>query len=110
MTLTPGAEELLAALRHVGVALFVVGDKIRFTPRDIVSDEQIQRLRKHKWEIVTHLASRDSACPRCHASEFRNAPIHGGASVRRDCVRCGRFVSFPIWYGVEQAADSTPAF
>jgi hypothetical protein len=38
-------------------------------------------------------------CPKCLATEFRDLPIHGGQSVRRDCAMCGRFVAFPIWCG-----------
>ena len=37
-------------------------------------------------------------CPRCHARDFIDVPIHGGQSARRDCARCDRFISFPVWY------------
>lgn len=37
-------------------------------------------------------------CDRCGASDFHDAPIHDGRSVRRDC-RCGRFMGWPVWYG-----------
>ena len=40
--------------------------------------------------------SLDEGCPRCGSREFRDFPIHGGASVRRDC-RCGRTLDFPVW-------------
>ena len=36
---------------------------------------------------------------RCGATNWRDVPIHGGKSIRRDCGRCGRFVDFPVWYG-----------
>jgi hypothetical protein len=36
---------------------------------------------------------------RCGSTTWRDVPIHGGQSVRRDCRRCGRFVDFPVWYG-----------
>jgi len=36
---------------------------------------------------------------RCGSITWRDVPIHGGRSTRRDCARCGRFISFPVWYG-----------
>jgi hypothetical protein len=36
---------------------------------------------------------------RCGGTTWRDIPIHGGQSVRRDCGRCGRYLDFPIWYG-----------
>jgi len=38
---------------------------------------------------------------RCGSTSWRDVPIHGGQSVRRDCGRCGRFVDFPVWHGIE---------
>ncbi len=38
-------------------------------------------------------------CPRCGRHEHWDVPIHDGASTRRDCARCHRFISFPVWYG-----------
>jgi hypothetical protein len=35
----------------------------------------------------------------CGSSEFVEVPIHGGASVRRDCRQCDRFREFAVWYG-----------
>jgi hypothetical protein len=40
----------------------------------------------------------DAVC-RCGSTRWRDVPIHGGRSIRRDCARCGRFLSFPLWYG-----------
>jgi hypothetical protein len=37
-------------------------------------------------------------CNRCGGTAYRDSPIHGGRSTRRDCARCGRMISFPIWY------------
>ena len=51
----------------------------------------------------------DSAPPlrcRCGSSEFREIPIRGGNSSRRDCAMCDRFVSFPEWDGTD--ADEWP--
>ncbi len=44
---------------------------------------------------------RDTPKPmcRCGSTTWRDVPIHGGQSVRRDCARCRRFIEFPVWYG-----------
>lgn len=36
---------------------------------------------------------------RCGARGHVDISIHDGATVRRDCAGCGRFQSFPLWYG-----------
>jgi hypothetical protein len=36
---------------------------------------------------------------KCGSEESRDFPIHDGLSVRRDCLHCGRFIDFTIWYG-----------
>jgi len=41
-------------------------------------------------------------CRHCPSREFIDVPIHAGASVRRDCAECGRFVAFVRWYGEER--------
>jgi predicted RNA-binding Zn-ribbon protein involved in translation (DUF1610 family) len=38
-------------------------------------------------------------CPHCGSAATRDVAIHSGRSVRRDCAQCGRFISFPVWYG-----------
>jgi hypothetical protein len=38
-------------------------------------------------------------CDRCGGAEFVEVSTHGGASVRRDCGRCGRTWGFPVWRG-----------
>jgi hypothetical protein len=43
-----------------------------------------------------------SRCRRCSGRQTDDIEIHGGLSIRRDCRECGRFVSFPIWYGRNQ--------
>lgn len=34
---------------------------------------------------------------RCGSSFGVDVPIHGGKSVRRDCAKCNKFISFPVW-------------
>lgn len=38
------------------------------------------------------------AC-RCGCLDWVGVAIHGGASLRRDCARCGRFREFVRWHG-----------
>jgi hypothetical protein len=35
---------------------------------------------------------------RCGSTRYIDVPIHNGQSMRRDCAKCRRFVSFPVWY------------
>jgi len=43
-----------------------------------------------------------SKCNNCSASIFVDYEIHDGESTRRDCAKCGRTLSHPTWYGVDQ--------
>jgi hypothetical protein len=36
-------------------------------------------------------------CTRCGSDHFKDVPIHGGKSIRRDCAKCGKFLAFPKW-------------
>jgi hypothetical protein len=36
---------------------------------------------------------------RCGSTTWRDVPIHGGNSTRRDCGHCRRFIEFAVWYG-----------
>ncbi len=36
---------------------------------------------------------------RCGSLVYRDSVIHDGQTVRRDCARCRKFVSFVVWYG-----------
>ena len=47
-------------------------------------------------------------CDRCGATAFRDVPIHAGESVRRDCLACRRFLSFPTWYGENTDPEDAP--
>jgi hypothetical protein len=50
----------------------------------------------------------DAVC-RCGSTQWRDVPIHGGRSIRRDCARCGRFLGFPLWYGQPEGDDQARA-
>ena len=38
-------------------------------------------------------------CCTCGSKERVDVPLHGGASVRRDCGQCGKFLEHAVWYG-----------
>jgi hypothetical protein len=40
-------------------------------------------------------------CP-CGSTRYVDTPIHGGQSLRRNCLQCGRFLGFPVWYEQRQ--------
>ena len=92
-------------------------------PRGILTPELLGRLKTHKAAILVLLlraedfdadSARDAdlapfiepgtnlrAVCRCGSTAWRDAPIHDGQSVRRDCSRCGRFIKFTNWYGTD---------
>ncbi len=47
-----------------------------------------------------------AGCARRGSHRYVEVPIHGGRSTRRDCGKCGTFISFPIWYGSSKAATT----
>jgi hypothetical protein len=133
------AKILLDTLRRRGVVLVVVGDELRYRPRQAVDGATLALLREHKAELVALLRGGQAAgdqpppsptppepvlppppptpppppagsaaprCPHCGSAATRDVAIHAGRSVRRDCATCGRFVSFPVWYG--EAAPEPP--
>ena len=38
-------------------------------------------------------------CDSCESSTYIETPVHAGASLRRDCALCNRFLGWPVWYG-----------
>jgi len=38
----------------------------------------------------------------CGSTAWKDTPIHGGQSLRRNCQQCGKFLGFPVWYGQRQ--------
>jgi hypothetical protein len=41
---------------------------------------------------------RPNGC-RCGGEGWKDVPIHGGRSARRECARCGGFLRWAVWYG-----------
>ncbi len=118
--------ELLADCDAHGIRLLLADDGglTIDAPQDALTADLLDRLKAHKAELLTRLQSTadadnegavdsettpliDSkattkAICRCGATTWRDVPIHGGQSVRRDCGRCRRFINFPVWYGALQ--------
>lgn len=109
------AAELLFDLDRLGVRLEAAGEQLRFHPRSALTPDLLARLKAHKADVLALLRSAPEVLPilpgaahdapakprkpvcRCGSSTWRDVPIHGGQSVRRDCRRCGRFLEFPVW-------------
>jgi hypothetical protein len=117
---------LLADCEAHGIRLLLAGDGglTIDAPEDALTPDLLGGLKAHKAEVLEHLATLNTAeavgifphgllvtanrgethnggeptC-RCGSTTWRDVPIHGGESVRRDCGRCGRFLDFPVWYG-----------
>jgi len=107
--------DLLADCDACGIRL-VAADDGGLTidaPQDALTPGLLDRLKAHKADVLallqlvpnTSVATQDAPADRtrpvcrCGATTWRDVPIHGGQSVRRDCARCGRFLEFPVWYG-----------
>jgi hypothetical protein len=37
------------------------------------------------------------ACDKCGCIQYRDVPIHGSTSIRRDCASCSRFIRWQKW-------------
>jgi hypothetical protein len=114
------AADLICDLRRLGVRLEVCSDRLRYYPLSAVTPDLLSLLKVHKADVVAFLRSAADPAPaapihelgtsptmdvpaarpvcRCGSTTWRDVPIHGGRSVRRDCGRCGRFLDFPVWY------------
>ena len=51
-------EQLLAALRRLGIQLEACGNRLRFRPREAVTTELLDRIRMHKTELLADLELR----------------------------------------------------
>jgi hypothetical protein len=117
------AAELLLDLGRLGIRLEADGERLRYFPRSALTPDLLDRLKAHKAELLAVLRPAHESAPalpaptgdppakltkavcRCGSTTWRDVPIHGGQSVRRDCGRCGRFLEFPIWYGNDNLQD-----
>lgn len=111
------AAELLAEFDRLGIRLEVDGHRLRYHPRSAATPDVLDRLRTHKAALLATLRLTSGGGPtvpvdateatvlppaavcRCGSTKWRDVPIHGGQTIRRDCARCGRFIDFPLWHG-----------
>jgi len=88
-------------------------------PQVALTPDLLARLKGHKGELLAMLRPVPDVAPalpavmgddpakpakascHCGSTTWRDFPIHGGQSVRRDCGRCGKFLAFPVWYGTQ---------
>ena len=100
----------------IRLALAADGNLEIDAPPDTLSPELLSRLKAYKADLLAMLGPAPEVDPaplvateievaapkipicRCGSTTWRDVPIHGGQSVRRDCGGCGRFVDFPNWY------------
>ena len=102
------AAELLLDLGRLGIRLEAEGESLLYSPRSALTPDLLARLKAHKADLLAMLRPAQTidtptkparAVCRCDSTTWRDVPIHGGQSVRRDCGRCGRFLDFPTWHG-----------
>jgi len=120
MTRTPSTlADLLADCDAHGIRLALAdGGGLEIdAPQDALTPDLLARLKAHKADLTAMLRPTPEVAPaptvatgdasvkptkavcRCGSTTWRDVPIHGGQSIRRDCGRCGRFLDFPVWYG-----------
>lgn len=112
---------LLAECDGSGIRLLLAedGGLTIDAPRDALTPPLLERLKAHKPALLASLRIERGAarakpsdggmapkpvCP-CGSITWRDVvlthPPHNGASTRRDCGDCNRFLDFPIWYGTD---------
>jgi hypothetical protein len=120
---SPELLQALATLDAAGGRVSIVGGRVRIDVEVELPDSVWDALKAHREELRADLAGdrqlwdetepvwrdhhRDTLpppagvdrCDRCRSTETVDQPIHGGASVRRDCAACGRFRKFVVWNG-----------
>jgi hypothetical protein len=121
---SPELLQVLAAIDAAGGRVSIVDGRVRIDVEVELPDAVWDTLKAHREELRADLAGdrqlwdetepvwrdhhRDTLpppagvdrCDRCRSTETVDQPIHGGASVRRDCAACGRFRAFTRWHGV----------
>ncbi|MGB4726917.1 MAG: hypothetical protein WBH86_05905 [Thermogutta sp.] len=101
-------------------ALFALYDTYHDSAVDLLLDAcRLLKIAPEQWHIKAHEIVLNDLTPdnppkptddgdkpkpicRCGSSDYVDHPIHDGQSLRRDCARCGRFIGFPVWYGVQR--------
>ena len=96
--MTPTA--ILSTLAAAGVELSCRSGRLRFlAPIGAYTTDLRALVDQHRKELLLCM------CWQCGSTDYRDVVIHGGASARRDCARCGRFIGFPVWNGDNYFVD-----
>ena len=99
------AAKLIAQFNSLDIRLSVRDGNLQIdAPTGAVTPDLMSILREHKALLIEALSV--AQCNVCGGSEFDDTPIHEGRSVRRDCRQCGRFHSWPVWYGNNSTTTS----
>ena len=106
--------ELLAELTRLNIRLKAHSGQLRFHPRSALTPDLLDLVKAHKTELLALLRPKRSvevtraaaAIPaklvcRCGSTMWLDVAIHDGQSTRRDCARCGRFIEFSRWKGID---------
>jgi len=83
------ASSIVAQLNSLGVVLTVDGDRLGYSPRDVVTDDLLRQMKSHKAELLTLLVS--AKCDRCGGVKLDSRPADIGPS-RVFCADCGRYL------------------
>jgi hypothetical protein len=92
---------VIATLDAAGVKLWCPSyGRLRFrAPIGAYTADLRALVDQHRTELLFCL------CWHCGSTTYRDIAIHEGASVRRDCSKCGRFIGFPVWKLQDLLAD-----
>jgi TubC N-terminal docking domain len=71
---------------------------------------QPQESRSGRQVARTLPRSSIEACDRCGSTKWRDVSIHARESIRRDCAKCGRFIDFPRWHGVDRTEPTKESY
>jgi len=91
------ASTLMADLARLGIRLEARGDRLRYRPRQALTLDLVQRMKVHKQEVLTILATSDlPETTRAAYQSFDRSPTadHRSKAVENDstvpqCGRCG---------------------
>lgn len=105
--LQPNAEVPEIDRRDAAAVLQAALGLLEFDP--LFPPELLEALREAdvRWDdepatdVVTRYCPAKPTSPicTCGSTTWLDLAIHEGRSLRRECSRCHKFISFPIWYG-----------
>lgn len=81
-------EDFIIGLEQKGIALQVVGDKLRYTgPSEVLTDDIIRTMAKHKAEIIEWLMNPYITCGSKKAKLYK---------ARLECIKAGYCLRFTL--------------